>query len=106
MNSNCNGPIASRDYETQFGDRVRVTLGCPYRESEGGDFWCDYAIDGLGTSISHKVAGIDGVQAILLAMYSAAAHLVVANEKGHGVSWVGSKTGDELGLPIPGVLER
>ena len=63
------------------------------------DFLCRYEIEWPERVRSLEVAGVDEVQALLLAMQAAHSDLLASREKdGKPVSWLGMR---RLGLPVP-----
>jgi hypothetical protein len=63
-------PIARRSLTCLLEGETRhiqVTLGKPYEES--GTFICEYEIIIGGKINTHKIAAIDGIQAIQLALF-------------------------------------
>jgi hypothetical protein len=72
--------------------------------ADGNDFRCRYSIDHrpAGAHI-REIPGVDGVQALLLAMEAAHADLLLLREQeGRTVRWLG---GSGLGLPISTVIQ-
>lgn len=68
-------------------------------EMDGADSVCRFEIDWPEGIKSVSMYGVDGVQALSLAMQTAHAYLLAARER-HGriVTWL---DGGDLGLPIP-----
>lgn len=63
-------PVAERELSCLFEGRtegVVVSLGCP-REDDG-HFVCEYEISFLGKSETYKIAGLDGIHALQLAVF-------------------------------------
>jgi|GEM_PF-4443534 len=87
----------SRYFQLDIESTVQLHVCKP--EPDGNDFKCTFHITGLGTShISHAM-GIDGAQAMLLALNKAASILYTSEEYKQGrLTWHGSQ---DLGLPYP-----
>lgn len=88
--------FVSRQLETMDGDRsvVTVTLGIP--QTAEGKWGCPLAIEGLGSPISHKVPGIDAMQALINALAVARKTLV---DSGRSFKYAGIP-----GVGIPRIL--
>jgi len=86
---------ARRVFKTSSGRPVVVTLGVP-RAVPGSDWGCALQITGLNTTWRRPryVFGIDGLQALHLAMQCAGAVLESAKNK---LEWLGQT--DDLGMP-------
>ena len=93
--------VAKRRYDLQTpaGQRQRhvtIELGRPIKEHI--DYRCFYRIEGLGGQLVRYAAGIDAVQALLLAMVGAASYVYTSDEFKAGlISWNGDSN---LGLPL------
>lgn len=86
---------ARREYRAGSGKPVVVTLGVP-QAVPGSDWGCPLQITGLNTAWRRPkyVFGIDGFQALHLAMQQAR---VVLESTGQKLEWLGQT--EELGLP-------
>jgi hypothetical protein len=86
---------ARRVYKAPGGKPVVVTLGVP-QAVPGSDWGCPLQITGLNTTWRRPkyVFGIDGFQALHLAMQAAGAELESAGQK---LEWMGQT--EELGMP-------
>ena len=73
---------------------VQIRLGMP-RPSPKGDWECPYQIVGLGRSRPQLAYGLDGIQALLMALE---ALRVTIEESGKRLTWQGGESGDN-GLP-------
>jgi hypothetical protein len=73
---------------------VQLRLGMP-RPSPKGDWECPYQIVGLGKSRPQVACGLDGMQALLMAVE---ALRVTMEESGKRLAWEGGENGDH-GLP-------
>lgn len=77
---------------------VEVVLGRPAPFGDSGDVYCPFQILGFGSKEVRYAVGVDGVQAIVLALRMIRAHLeVLQSECSARLSWTGSEPGD-LGL--------
>ncbi|WP_437992364.1 DUF6968 family protein [Sorangium sp. So ce145] len=93
-------PIAERRYsvEGQPGREIILKIGRPFEVSPPGVDWaCPVVFEGLDDGCSKCVYGIDGVQAIQLAMQYARNQLEAS---GLQLLWMTDEPGD-LGLPRP-----
>ncbi|MFC5183813.1 DUF6968 family protein [Actinomadura harenae] len=82
-------PIATRKLtlERQGGHgEVFVLLGCP-QQDEHGDFVCLLEITGLGEEHQYASHGVDGVQALQLALKTASAVLDTFTQQGATLRW-------------------
>ena len=86
---------ARRLFQTPLGKDVVLTIGVP-EPVPGSDWGCAIQINGLSSSWSRPrfVFGIDGLQALHLAMKCATARLESSR---HELEWFGQK--GDLGLP-------
>lgn len=87
--------IARRRYVFSKGAKstsIAIEIGVPKR-LRGGEWACPYRIRGLGDGRIHRARGVDGVQALILAIEGARLKL---GELGDGISW-----GGEQGSAIP-----
>ena len=103
MTEEISEPVAVRTI-LLLGDpprQISVVIGNP-RPSEGsGDYSCPYQVKGLGNGTIRYVVGIDGVQALQLAMRAIGALLYFSPEGKKGLlKWDGDDAGD-LGFPRP-----
>lgn len=93
--------IATRDYESPTGARVRVVIRRPEPAPEG-DWRCAFEITGIDAPIRRRVFGIDGVQALVGAMLVLRASL---ESIGRELTLLGGAPGD-LGLPLITIGDR
>lgn len=92
-------PILSRHF-TVDGSPVECRFFLP--DYDGQDYACRYEIIWPDKPRSRRVYGVDGVQALLLAMQGAHLDLLLARQdKGMDVQWL---DGPNLGLPISRAL--
>ena len=90
--------VAKRTYERVDGGapvRLRVCRPAP-DPAPGGDWRCRLVIDGLGRPVDRWAYGIDGVQALGLALEIARSYLQPSPEHPALVTWLGQA---DLGLP-------
>ena len=91
--------VAERDFELvdEAGVRRPVLLRLGLPRPADVDWVCPFEIADGQTSIAHVAYGVDGVQALLLALARADADLRFhARSAGARLEWLGR---DELGLP-------
>lgn len=94
--------VAARQFELLSEDRdktkrVQVLFAKPYRDGDAHSFKCLYFIEGINKGGLRYACGVDGVQALFLAMVNAAAHLYTCDEYKSGLL---THHGDRnLGLP-------
>jgi hypothetical protein len=92
-------PIAQRELELEGATKVTVTIGKPEKFPGSDDYYCPYQVVGLGDSKVRYAGGIDGVQALLLALEMIGADLYTSSEAQHGkLSWNEERA---LGFPVP-----
>lgn len=92
--------IAQRTYtlDHEGGARIEVSIFKPV--PDGDDYKCRYEIreDGELVRQSHAM-GIDGLQAMLLAVQALGAEILFSDEGKEGrIYWLGQN--DDLGLPV------
>lgn len=77
---------------------VAVRIGVPRRdERPGGDWLCEYEIQGPLWTPTIAIYGVDGLQALMLALASVGAEFDVFERQTRGeVTWLGDP---DLGLP-------
>ncbi len=96
-------PVAVRTFVV-LGDpprQISVVIGKPRRYEGSDDYSCPYQVTGLGNGKIRFVVGIDGVQALQLAMRAIGALLSLSPEGKNGLlRWEGDDAGD-LGFPRP-----
>lgn len=98
-----NQVIAERELRLAMKGRkrqkVHVRFGKPRRLPDGRDYTCVYQIEGLHDyRITRRMAGLDSIQALELAMKMAMVELVCSGAYAEGrLSWEGMY---DLGLPV------
>jgi hypothetical protein len=83
------------------GRPVKVSVSPPVKLDTPDDHWrCSYTIEGIGDGKRREAFGVDGIQALLLALTQVSTTLYTSPEymSGHLV-WKNGK-GSDLGLPI------
>jgi hypothetical protein len=81
---------------------IKVLLGKPERLPGADDYYCAFQIVGIDSDKIRCAYGIDGFQAIQLAMTAIGACLSTLNEPGgQRLSWVGDEEGGGFGFPLP-----
>jgi hypothetical protein len=80
--------------------QILVELGRPAKFPEFSDFYCPYRISGAGEEKLFYAGGVDGIQAIQLALCMIGAYLYesVNPRFGNRLRWEGDEAGD-LGFP-------
>ena len=71
---------------------VTVSLGRPYREADGA-YLCPFRVKGLGKELSREAGGVDGIQAMQLALVMIGAELSLYGES---LRW---GTSQSIGFP-------
>ncbi len=94
--------IARRDFELVDGNSVNVLVGVPDRfpDSEH-DYYCPYQILGLQDERVRYAAGIDSIQAIMLALERIGIDLYTSEEYKDGRLKSQSHKKGDLGFPLP-----
>jgi uncharacterized protein DUF6968 len=83
-------------------DVVIVRFSCPERNKD--DYECRYEIIWPDRERNFQAFGVDGLQAIMLAMQMAHVDLLTSPEgKAGRITWLGRPN---LGLPLPGEMTR
>lgn len=78
---------------------VRVVLGKPQPFPDSPDYYCPYQIKGIGDEKIRHMGGVDGIQAIQLALQTLGAELQALNQRLNGkLRWNGNREGS-LGFP-------
>jgi len=92
--------IAQRTLECRDANiPVVVSIGMPVAVDEGANYFCPFAITGLSRAHKGRAGGVDGVQALILALQLAATHLYTSDEwKSGRLLYLGER---DLGLPVP-----
>ena len=99
MELNDVGPvIATRELEISTSKRkVTVRLGTPTRFPDGNDYYCPYQVLGLGRDRVFYGAGVDSLQALILALHNIGAELYTSNEAKTGqLTWLDDRN---FGIP-------
>jgi|SRR5690242_16778541 len=93
--------IAARELKKYDGKKVEILIGKPRPMADGQDYFCPYKIDGVGNGRVSYAMGIDGIQALLLALQKIGADLYTSKEMQQGeLEWMGGGERD-LGFPLP-----
>ena len=72
--------IAQRTMTNEAGGCITISIGQPV-QVEGWDWACPYRIEGLKTSIAHRVFGIDALQTLQLVSVSIRTKLEQCGER-------------------------
>ena len=98
--------IAARELYLFNDKKVTVIIGKPDKFPDSDDYYCPYQISGIGNGNIRYAGGIDGVQALLLALNMIGADLYTSEEYRVGIlRWKGGEKGN-LGFPVPEVLRE
>ncbi|MGI8840982.1 MAG: DUF6968 family protein [Caulobacteraceae bacterium] len=91
-----------RKLNHKCGRSVEVTISPPIRQAgASGDWECTYQITGLGSAKAKIAMGVDGIQAVFLAMTYVATALYFSDEYENGeLTWDGGMTVVDLGFPV------
>lgn len=93
--------IATRTLTLDGTKQVQVLIGRPQRFQNGQSWYCPYRIPNVGLDRILYAAGVDEVQALILALSMIGAKLYTSDEYIAGrLSWVAGQEGD-LGFPVP-----
>jgi hypothetical protein len=92
--------LLERVFSGTGGCLVNVKVAVPTKTPDVADEWtCEYQIDGLGDGKTRKAFGVDGIQALLLALTYVSTKLYTSPDYESGeLAWDGGLPGD-LGLP-------
>jgi hypothetical protein len=98
-------PIARREYTLAAAGReatIVVELGKPrpFPDAPAGDWYCPWTIDGPDGLREHYAGGVDGLQAMLLALSGLRAELQLLARRGK-LTWLDDGLGLELVGPTP-----
>ena len=96
--------IAERELDSADGRTVQVLIGQPQPfPEEGGDYYCPFQITGIGNDMVMHLAGVDSVQALLLALKMIGARLYTSDEGRAGtLTWLEHRN---LGFPVVPYLQ-
>jgi len=98
MNENDLGTIIARRTFECGENNLMLEIGAPYPVEGHADYLCPYRINGLGDGRVVRIGGVDSMQALFLAMRSAAGDLYAASAKQNDkITWYGQHN---LGLPF------
>jgi hypothetical protein len=102
--------ICTRTISVSDGREVEIQIGKPMQEDSiinetRRDSYCPYRIKGIGNGKVRKIWGIDGFQAIQLAMSAIGAELYSSDEASEGhLMWEAGNVPGDLGFPVPSGL--
>ena len=83
---------------------IKVRIGRPKRFPDGEDYFCPYQIIGMGNEKVRHAAGVDAVQALVLALERIGAELYTSDEAKAGkLAWLDDNE-KNLGFPVPDTL--
>jgi hypothetical protein len=94
-----NGFIVIRRLELAGEAAQEVTVCIKPPSQVGNDYRCEFQIAGLGDERARHAMGIDGAQALMLALQLIGANLYTSDASKQGrLTWLGSRN---LGFPVP-----
>ena len=99
--------ICQRNISLEGGRQVIVRVGAPITNEDGEylygeSCYCLYQISGIGTEIIRKAWGVDGFQAIQMALLRIGSDLYASDEARSGkLSWDAGNVPGDLGFPVP-----
>ena len=85
--------IVTREFSVAGERRALLRIGKP-AEHPAGDWICPFQVTGLGDERVYEAAGVDGLQALLMALQMVRAQLEPLRRSGR-IRWM---DGDDLGL--------
>lgn len=92
--------IARRVLSLAPNGEVVVVIGKPRPFPGGGDFFCPFKVEGLGSQRITRAGGVDAVQALELALRMVGTVLYTSQEYKDGrLTWEGGENGS-LGFPV------
>ena len=92
------GPVIARRMFDCGENNELLEIGAPYLVEGHTDYLCPYRINGLGDGRVHHIGGVDSMQALSLAMRSAAHALSAASARQNDkITWFGQQ---DFGIPI------
>ncbi len=102
MDDNNRNVIARRNFELDGREgAVVLTVFAPKLYDNGRDWCCTYRVEGLPGRADRRAGGVDGVQALELALKNMAMFLYSSPEAREGrLTFLKQGRGD-LGLPMP-----
>ena len=93
------GFIAMRTLDLAGEPSRAVTVAIKPPVADGGDYRCEFQIVGLGTDQIRHAMGIDGAQALMLALKLIGTVLYTSEESKQGrLTWLGCRN---LDFPVP-----
>lgn len=75
---------------------VEIGTPVPFPDASHGDWYCPFRIDGMGQRREGSMAGVDALQALLLAISAVKVHLQLIS-KGAKLTWL---DGNDLGISL------
>ena len=97
--------IATRELDLAGSEeKLTVSIGIPKKFPDSSDYFCPFEIRRLRSGKVSYAGGIDGIQALLLALKKIGAELYTSEEaKSGALLWKGARKGN-LGFPVPDSL--
>lgn len=94
--------VASRDFTLDKTGKVTVLIGRPQQSPSTDDWYCPYQKLGIGPNKVKYAAGVDSVQALILALSMLGAELYCSQEYEAGrLDWECGAVKGDLGFPVP-----
>ena len=92
--------IAIREFSLTDGAKVTLTIRKPQAYPDGRDFYCPFQISGIGKDTVWHTGGVDGLQALIIALKTAATFLYTSQEFQTGqLSWIAGSNPGDIGFP-------
>ena len=91
-----------RELRDGDGKIIRIYVDVPHQVGPRGDMECEYGIETEKKTFTGRTPGIDGIQAIYLALQSLHSRLDLINSErtpAARIRWSGGMNEDDLGLP-------
>lgn len=93
--------VMKRTFKRFNGSDVVIYIESPVQEDGKGDWICKYRIDGIGDSSERNAIGVDGIQAMILALTYISTSLYYSHDYTQGrLTWLGGMSAGDLGLPV------
>lgn len=88
--------ISNREYKIKGQDsKITITLGKPQKNPKASDYYCPYKISAFNKEEVRKIFGVDGFQAMHLALKIIDAELRgIIQKKAMELEWDGGKFGE------------
>lgn len=81
--------IAQRSLQTKDGCEVQIIIGRPEHFPDEEDFYCPFAVMGLGDDRIRYAGGVDALQALILALKMLSVYVMTLEDVKRGdVQWL------------------